>query len=186
MITGNLLFNTGRAANKDEGSFNSWDRAPYITTLRNGTASTIPAWNYINNNFCEDDAHCLSFAATGGGPLLISRDHSCSAWTGDRGLGVGWGGLTTSRSVRFRIDAPFLFAVLANYGPSLAIDNDDGSSYYQHHENVVAYGEAGFKADFGAHDMRAVGNFYAYVTARTESLSCQCRDGIPTVWWRVK
>ena len=54
MITGNLLFNTGRAANKDEGSINTWDRAPYITTLRNGTASTIPAWNYINNNFCEE------------------------------------------------------------------------------------------------------------------------------------
>ena len=54
MITGNLLFNTGRAANKDEGSINTWDRAPYITTLRNGTASTIPAWNYINNNLCEE------------------------------------------------------------------------------------------------------------------------------------
>ena len=54
MITGNLLFNTGRAANKDEGSINTWDRAPYITTLRNGTASAIPAWNYINNKFCEE------------------------------------------------------------------------------------------------------------------------------------
>ena len=40
-------------SNKDEGSINTWDRAPYITTLRNGTASTIPAWNSISNNFCE-------------------------------------------------------------------------------------------------------------------------------------
>jgi hypothetical protein len=51
LISRNLLFNTGRGANKDEGSINTWDRAPYITTLRNGTASTVPAWNQINNNF---------------------------------------------------------------------------------------------------------------------------------------
>ena len=50
-IDGNLFFNTGRAAGKDEGSLNSWDRAPYITTLRNGTASTIPAWNIATGNF---------------------------------------------------------------------------------------------------------------------------------------
>lgn len=58
---------------------------------------------------------------------------------------------------------PFVLfcAVIANYNPSLAIDNDDGSSWYQHHENFVVYGQAGFKADFGAHNMHAVGNFYA-------------------------
>jgi hypothetical protein len=76
LITKNLLFNTGRAANKDEGSINTWDRVPYasrfeiyygwcisfelvslilahryITAFRNGTASTIPAWNTISKNF---------------------------------------------------------------------------------------------------------------------------------------
>ena len=66
------------------------DRAPYITTLRNGTASTIPAWNFINGNF-----------------------------------------------------------FLANYNPSLAIDNDDGSSFWQHHGNFIVYGQAGLK--FGAY-----------------------------------
>ena len=80
------------------------DRAPYITTLRNGTASTIPAWNFINGNF-----------------------------------------------------------FLANYNPSLAIDNDDGSSFWQHHGNFIVYGQAGLKFDFGAHDMRAIGNYYAYI-----------------------
>ena len=54
LITGNLLFNTGRAANKDEGSINTWDRAPYITEFRNGTASTIPAWNTISKNFLSE------------------------------------------------------------------------------------------------------------------------------------
>jgi hypothetical protein len=104
LITGNLLFNTGRAANKDEGSINTWDRVPYITEFRNGTASTIPAWNNISNNF-----------------------------------------------------------LIGNYNPSLAIDNDDGSSFYEQKQNFVVYGQAGFKADFGAHDMRSVGNYYAYV-----------------------
>lgn len=66
------------------------DRSPYITTLRNGTASTIPAWNFITGNF-----------------------------------------------------------FLANYNPSLAIDNDDGSSYWQHHRNLIVYGQAGLKFDFG-------------------------------------
>jgi hypothetical protein len=80
------------------------DRAPYITTLRNGTASTIPAWNNISGNF-----------------------------------------------------------FLANYNPSLAIDNDDGSSFWQHHGNFIVYGMAGLKFDFGAHDMRAIGNYYAYI-----------------------
>ena len=28
---------------KDHGPWNSWDRVPYITTLRNGTASTVRA-----------------------------------------------------------------------------------------------------------------------------------------------
>jgi hypothetical protein len=51
VITKNLLFNTVRAANKDCGSFNCWDRSPYITTFRNGSASTIPAWNNVTHNF---------------------------------------------------------------------------------------------------------------------------------------
>lgn len=80
------------------------DRAPYITTLRNGTASTVPAWNIISSNF-----------------------------------------------------------FLANYNPSLAIDNDDGSSFWQHRGNFIVYGQAGLKFDFGAHDMRAIGNYYAYI-----------------------
>ncbi len=33
------------------GPFNSWDRVPYITTIRNGTASIIPAFREIRHNF---------------------------------------------------------------------------------------------------------------------------------------
>ena len=70
-ISRNLVFNTGRGANKDEGAFNSWDRSPYITTLRNGTASTIPAWNFITGNF---------FLANYNPSLAVDNDVSGALW----------------------------------------------------------------------------------------------------------
>ena len=49
--------------------------------------------------------------------------------------------------------------VLANYHSSMAIDNDDGSAYYDTHDNVfisassgAAYGGSSLKSDFGGHD----------------------------------
>jgi len=56
----NLLFNTCRESS-DHGAFNSWDRLPYITTVRNGTASTIPAFNEAHHNFIV-----ANYAADGG------------------------------------------------------------------------------------------------------------------------
>ena len=48
--------------------------------------------------------------------------------------------------------------VLANYHSSMAIDNDDGSAYYDTHDNVfisassgAAYGGNSLKSDFGGH-----------------------------------
>ena len=35
----------------DHGPVNTWDRVPYITTVRNGSASIIPAFNEIDHNF---------------------------------------------------------------------------------------------------------------------------------------
>jgi hypothetical protein len=49
--------------------------------------------------------------------------------------------------------------ILANYHSSMAIDNDDGSAYYDTHHNVLwsassaaAYGGNSLKSDFGGHD----------------------------------
>ncbi len=49
--------------------------------------------------------------------------------------------------------------ILANYHSSMAIDNDDGSAYYETHDNVfiaapsgAAYGGNSLKSDFGGHD----------------------------------
>ena len=35
----------------EQGYINAWDRLPYITTIRNGSASTEPAINRISQNF---------------------------------------------------------------------------------------------------------------------------------------
>jgi hypothetical protein len=61
VIEHNLLFNTCRESS-DHGAFNSWDRLPYWTTVRDGkTPSTIPAWNDVHHNFIV-----ANYAADGG------------------------------------------------------------------------------------------------------------------------
>jgi hypothetical protein len=53
--------------------------------------------------------------------------------------------------------------ILGTYNTQEAIDNDDGSSYYDTHHNVFVYGDNGLKVNFGAHDNKHRGNMYAYV-----------------------
>lgn len=62
-ITENLLFNPNRetsdqgmnfkqlTASNLLGPFNSWDRQPFLTEVRNGTPSLVPQWNLIHKNF---------------------------------------------------------------------------------------------------------------------------------------
>ena len=47
--------------------------------------------------------------------------------------------------------------IVANYGASQGVDNDDGSSYYYIHDNVF-YGAEGFKMDYGGHSSRFYSN----------------------------
>lgn len=50
-LQANLMFNTCRESG-DHGAFNSWDRLPYVTDVRQpGVASTLPAWNDFERNF---------------------------------------------------------------------------------------------------------------------------------------
>ncbi len=46
----NLLVNTCRESS-DHGPINSWDRVPYITDLRTGQPSIIPAPRRVHHNF---------------------------------------------------------------------------------------------------------------------------------------
>ena len=52
-IAHNLVFSTCRESG-DHGPFNSWDRQPFLTTVRNGTASMLMAWRSIHHNFFID------------------------------------------------------------------------------------------------------------------------------------
>ncbi|KAJ1456468.1 hypothetical protein M885DRAFT_564117 [Pelagophyceae sp. CCMP2097] len=54
----------------------------------------------------------------------------------------------------------FIFAV---YSSQEAIDNDDGSSYYNATSNFFAYGQHGLKSDYGGHHNLHSGNVYAWV-----------------------
>jgi len=100
-VNSNLLFNTCRESG-DHGAFNSWDRLPYITNIRNGTPSTVPAVNDVHHN------------------MIVSN------YNADGGC----------------------------------LDNDDGSAYYDIHDNVCYYG--GHKQNFDGHSKRAFSNIYIH------------------------
>merc|ERR1719272_2861384 len=50
IIENNLITNCVRESG-DHGPYNSWDRIPYITTIRTGKPSVIPQWRQIRHNF---------------------------------------------------------------------------------------------------------------------------------------
>jgi hypothetical protein len=91
----NLIANAGRGRNKDEGYVNAWDRLPYITTIRNGTASTEQAINRISQNFVLGTYNVL---------LDVDTDDSASFYdTFDNVLaygGYGRKGACNARDVR--------------------------------------------------------------------------------------
>merc|ERR1719362_785891 len=50
VIEQNLLFNTCRESG-DHGPINTWDRQPYLSDVRSGTPSLVPAYNQMSRNF---------------------------------------------------------------------------------------------------------------------------------------
>jgi len=55
-VTRNLIFNTCRESG-DHGPINSWDRQPYLTSVRTGRPSLVPENRYINRNFIVSNYH---------------------------------------------------------------------------------------------------------------------------------
>lgn len=53
-LSHNLVFSVCRESG-DHGPFNSWDRQPYLTTVRTGQPSMIPDWREIHHNFFIDN-----------------------------------------------------------------------------------------------------------------------------------
>ena len=58
LVKNNLLFNWVRETN-DHGPFNTWDRQPYLTDVRNGSASLIPAQSNTTQNFIFDNYNAI-------------------------------------------------------------------------------------------------------------------------------
>ena len=59
------LFFTSVQDSGDHGPFNSWDRQPFLTVVRNGTPSLVPAFNHLVQNF---------FFGAGSGQNLFAMD----------------------------------------------------------------------------------------------------------------
>jgi hypothetical protein len=53
-LSHNLVFSVCRESG-DHGPFNSWDRQPYLTTVRTGKPSMTPQWREIHHNFFIDN-----------------------------------------------------------------------------------------------------------------------------------
>eukprot|EP00397_Hematodinium_sp_SG-2012_P008391 GEMP01008450.1.p1 GENE.GEMP01008450.1~~GEMP01008450.1.p1 ORF type:complete len:826 (-),score=200.92 GEMP01008450.1:1024-3501(-) len=53
-VSRNLVFSTCRESG-DHGPFNSWDRQPFLTTVRTGKPSTRMQWRLIHHNFFIDN-----------------------------------------------------------------------------------------------------------------------------------
>ena len=56
LVENNLVFNMVRET-RDHGPFNSWDRQPYLTGVKNGTPSLTPAQSNITRNFFINNYH---------------------------------------------------------------------------------------------------------------------------------
>ena len=56
LVERNLIFNMVRETG-DHGTFNSWDRQPYLTRVRNGTPSLIQAQSNMTRNFFINGYH---------------------------------------------------------------------------------------------------------------------------------
>eukprot|EP01051_Picozoa_sp_SAG22_P022393 SAG22_NODE_5342_length_1033_cov_1.055675_1_plen_219_part_00 len=73
------------------GPWNSWDRVPYITTVRNGTASIVPATREIHHNFVIANYNSEGAIDTDDGSAYYHVHHNFFAY-GANGLKSDFGG----------------------------------------------------------------------------------------------
>jgi len=89
-ITENLLLNTCRESS-DHGPWNSWDRVPYVTDLRTGEPSIIPADRLIHHNFVTANYNSQEAIDTDDGSAYHKVYQNFLAY-GDSGLKSDYGG----------------------------------------------------------------------------------------------
>jgi hypothetical protein len=89
-IFANLLLNTCRESS-DHGPFNLWDRVPYITTVRSGMPSTVPATRRFHHNFVLANYFSQEAVDTDDGSSHLTVEANVLAY-GDNGLKAVFGG----------------------------------------------------------------------------------------------
>ena len=89
-ISGNLLLNCVRESS-DHGPWNSWSRVPYITNIRTGKPSIIPATRKIHNNFILATYFSQQAIDTDDGSAYYEVYDNFFAY-GDNGLKSDFGG----------------------------------------------------------------------------------------------
>lgn len=89
-IAQNLLLNMCRESS-DHGPWNSWDRVPYITTLRTGRPSTLPLGRRLHHNFIIANYHAQEAVDTDDGSSFLTVDSNVLAY-GENGLKAVFGG----------------------------------------------------------------------------------------------
>jgi len=94
VVQSNLVFDFVRET-ADHGNENSWNRLPFVTTVRDGSPSTQPAWNSNLRNFMFH---------TNFGFMSLDHDDGSSYWNDSYNFLVGGRGWT-------KHDGPFQTAV---------------------------------------------------------------------------
>jgi hypothetical protein len=138
-VTGNLIWNTCRESG-DHGPINSWDRMPFLHELRSDVAD--PTEDATEVDLATAAAAHAAAAAPG-------TDHSMAA--------TRMAATTSSPSFDALPNTIEKNLIVGNFGASQGVDNDDGSSWYDIHDNVFYWAE-GFKMDYGGHNSRFFNN----------------------------
>jgi len=116
---------------------NSWDRTAYISDVKYGTPSYEAQMNNVNNNFSAFVPCSLLLAVQSG----IDGHTHVFIQTHRNGMHVlidSRIGCANVRLSRWRCNR----AVIANYGASQGFDTDDGSSWYDIHDNFFFMADA--------------------------------------------
>lgn len=88
-LTENILFNTCRETS-DHGPFNSWDRMPFLTDIRDGTPSYNPADWEIDHNLILSNYESMSAIDNDDGSSFYHIHHNVFPYGG--GMKMDFGG----------------------------------------------------------------------------------------------
>ena len=121
-IAGNLIFNTCRESS-DHGPINSWDRQPFLTTVRTGQPSMIPAFNEVHHNFLVSN-----YGGVKGG---LDNDDGSTFYKAHHNFNVyGWGPKGGSGGLRYYSSVHAYFSQGSRGGPSHVASPDYENGFF--------------------------------------------------------